>query len=63
MSKAPALYSSEALKASNAKPFSSLEGKLDAALLRSINEVMHFEFMTPVQSQVLSELPTMRSDW
>lgn len=62
MSTSGALYSSASLKAANAQPYSVLEGKLDPMLLRALSD-MKFDFMTPVQSQVLTELPSLRSDW
>ncbi len=63
MSSSSALYSSASLKAANAQPYSSLKGKLDPALLEALKDVMGFDFMTPVQSKVLSGLPTLKSDW
>lgn len=51
------------MKASEAKPYSSMEGKLDGSLLKSIKEVMGFEYMTPVQDQVLNGLPSLKTDW
>lgn len=51
------------LKASNAQPYSSMEGKLDSSLLESIKEVMGFEYMTPVQDKVLNGLPSLKTDW
>ena len=47
--------------AMNAQPFSSMEGKLDHHLLEAL-ESMKFDFMTPVQSKVLGELPSLNSD-
>ena len=44
-----------------AQPYSSMAGKLDDKLLQAL-KVMNFQFMTPVQSRVLTELPTWRSD-
>lgn len=43
--------------------FSSLEGKLDSSLLKSIHEEMGFEHMTPVQDQLLNGLPSFKADW
>ena len=62
MSASAALYTSESLKASNAPTFSILKGKLDPGLLQSLQE-MNFDFMTPVQSKVMKEMPTMHADW
>ena len=50
------------MSALGALHFSSLQGKLDTGLLQGLKS-MNFEFMTPVQQQVLSSLPTMDSDW
>lgn len=63
MSTSRALYSSASLKAANAQPYSSMQGRLDPVLLAALQDVMGFEFMTPVQSKVLSALPTLQSDW
>jgi len=63
MSSSSALFSSAELKAANAQPYSNMEGKLDPVLLEALKDVMGFDFMTPVQSKVLSGLPTLRSDW
>lgn len=41
---------------------SVMEGKLDPMLLQALKD-MAFDFMTPVQSQVLAGLPSMKSDW
>ena len=62
MSTSAALYTSESLKAANALPYSSMEGKLDPLLLQALKD-MNFDFMTPVQSKVLSGLPSLKSDW
>lgn len=62
MSTSAALYTSESLKAANALPYSSMEGKLDPLLLQALKD-MKFDFMTPVQSKVLAGLPTFKSDW
>ncbi|KAL4821773.1 P-loop containing nucleoside triphosphate hydrolase protein [Aspergillus spinulosporus] len=43
------------------QPYSSMAGKLDQKLLQALN-VLGFEYMTPVQQRVLTELPTWRSD-
>ncbi|OGE55041.1 hypothetical protein PENARI_c005G00610 [Penicillium arizonense] len=45
----------------DAVPYTSMAGKLDPKLLQAL-KVMEFEFMTPVQHRVLTELPTWRSD-
>lgn len=62
MSTSGALYSSASLKAANAQPYSVMEGKLDPMLLQALKD-MKFDFMTPVQSQVLAGLPSLKSDW
>ena len=62
MSTSAALYTSESLKAANALPYNSLEGKLDPLLLQALKD-MNFDFMTPVQSKVLTGLPSLKSDW
>lgn len=62
MSTSGALYSSASLKAANAQPYSVMEGKLDPMLLQALKD-MNFDFMTPVQSQVLAGLPSLKSDW
>ena len=62
MSTSAALYPSETLKAANALPYSSMEGKLDPLLLQALKD-MNFDFMTPVQSKVLTGLPSLKSDW
>lgn len=58
-----AINTSAYLKTSDAKLFSSLEGKLDSSLLESIKDVMGFEYMTPVQDKVLNGLPSLKTDW
>lgn len=62
MSTSGALYSSASLKAANAQPYSVMDGKLDPMLLQALRD-MNFDFMTPVQSQVLTGLPSLKSDW
>lgn len=44
-----------------AQPYATMAGKLDSRLLQALN-VMGYEFMTPVQHRVLTELPNWRSD-
>ncbi len=61
MSTSSALFSNASLKAANAQPYSSMEGKLDPMLLQALKE-MKFDFMTPVQSKVLGELPSLKCD-
>ncbi|KAL8667902.1 MAG: hypothetical protein Q9202_000367 [Teloschistes flavicans] len=55
-----ALFSTSALRAANAQPYSSINGKLDPSLLRSLQE-MGIVYMTPVQTKVM-EMPSLRSD-
>lgn len=43
------------------KPYSSMAGKLDPRLLQAL-KVMKFDFMSPVQDRVLTELPNFQSD-
>lgn len=52
---------SRMFKDNNAQPFSSMKGKVDPRLLEGL-EVMGFDFMTPVQSKILTELPSLRAD-
>lgn len=52
---------SESAPVLEAQPYSAMAGKLDAKLLQAL-EVMKFQYMTPVQHRVLTELPTWRSD-
>ncbi|KAH7087433.1 ATP-dependent RNA helicase MSS116, mitochondrial [Paraphoma chrysanthemicola] len=54
------MYSTSAGNAS-AKPFSELSGVLDKALLDGLDK-MGFEFMSPVQQKVLTQLPSLSSD-
>ena len=56
------IHTSAALKAAGAVPFSTLKGKLDASLLEGLGS-MGYEYMTPVQSKIMSELPSLKSDW
>ena len=58
---ATALYSTASLKESNAQPYSSMTGTIHPQLLQAL-QVMGFEYMTPVQSKVLTGLPNLRSD-
>ncbi len=58
---ATAVYSTEILKDANAERFDSMHGKVDASLLKALNS-MKYEYMTPVQSKVLTGLPSLRSD-
>lgn len=44
-----------------AQPYATMAGKLDSKLLQAVS-AMGFEYMTPVQHRVLTELPTWRSD-
>ncbi len=62
MSTTSALYTSQSLQAADAPTYASLKGRLDPGLLQSLQE-MNYNFMTPVQSKVMAELPTMQSDW
>jgi ATP-dependent RNA helicase MSS116 len=55
-----AMYSTSAGNA-EAKRFSEMKGALDQALLNSLDK-MGFEFMSPVQQKVLTELPNITSD-
>ncbi|KAH5015624.1 ATP-dependent RNA helicase [Parastagonospora nodorum] len=54
------MYSTSAGNAS-AKPFSELSSVLDKSLLDGLDK-MGFEFMSPVQQKVLTELPSLSSD-
>jgi ATP-dependent RNA helicase MSS116 len=55
-----AMYSTSAGNA-EAKRFSEMAGTLDNSLLQSLDK-MGFEFMSPVQQKVLTELPNITSD-
>lgn len=44
------------------KPFQSLQGKIDPALLAALKD-MKFENMSPVQQKVMEMLPAVGSDW
>ena len=55
-----AMYSTSAGGA-EAKKFSEMAGALDRALLNGLDQ-MGFEFMSPVQQKVLTELPNITSD-
>ncbi|KAK5955502.1 hypothetical protein OHC33_003142 [Knufia fluminis] len=46
---------------SDAQPYASMAGNLDARLLKALR-VMGFETMTPVQQIVLTQLPSFQSD-
>lgn len=56
------IHTSASLKSANALPISTLQGKVDSSLMEGLDG-MGFEYMTPVQSQVMNGLPTFRSDW
>ncbi|KAI9775056.1 MAG: hypothetical protein M1835_005946 [Candelina submexicana] len=56
-----AVYSTKSLKDANAERFDSMQGKVDVPLLKALN-CMKYEYMTPVQSKVLTGLPSLRSD-
>jgi ATP-dependent RNA helicase MSS116 len=64
---APPADSTEALKGLPASategltPYSAMEGKLDKGLLAGVKK-LGFEYMSPVQHKVLTELPTLSSD-
>jgi ATP-dependent RNA helicase MSS116 len=55
-----AMYSTSSGNA-EAKRFSEMAGTLDKSLLQSLDK-MGFEFMSPVQQKVLTELPNITSD-
>ncbi|KAJ4318737.1 hypothetical protein N0V94_004251 [Neodidymelliopsis sp. IMI 364377] len=55
-----AMYSTSSGNA-EAKRFSEMAGTLDSSLLQSLDK-MGFEFMSPVQQKVLTELPNITSD-
>ena len=42
--------------------YSSMAGKIDASLLKSL-DAMNYHTMTPVQQKVLISLPNWTSDW
>lgn len=62
MSNPPARFTTSSVKAANAQPFSSMQGKLNPSLLEGL-DAMGFEYMTPVQKKVLAELPSFNGDW
>lgn len=62
MSNPRARFTTSSLKAANAQPFSSMQGKLNPSLLEGL-DAMGFEYMTPVQKKVLAELPSFNADW
>ena len=57
-----AVYSTTTLQDAGAPTFKSMQGKLDPSILEALDS-MQYEYMTPVQSKVLSTLPSLRSDW
>lgn len=57
-----AVYSTSTLQDAGAPTFKSMQGKLDESILKALDG-MQYEYMTPVQSKVLSTLPSLRSDW
>lgn len=57
-----AVYSTTTLQDAGAPTFKSMQGKLDTCILKAL-ESMQYEYMTPVQSKVLTTLPSLRSDW
>lgn len=61
MANASVSFSTSSLKAANAQPYSTMEGKLDGSLLQNLKG-MGMTYMTPVQSKVL-EMPSLSSDW
>ncbi|KAA6416076.1 MAG: ATP-dependent RNA helicase mss116 [Lasallia pustulata] len=56
-----AVYSTTTLQDAGAPTFKSMQGKLDTCILKAL-ESMQYEYMTPVQSKVLTTLPSLRSD-
>ena len=48
--------------ASEATTFGSLQGRLDPRLLHAL-QAMKYEYMSPVQAKVMSDLPKVNSDW
>ena len=57
-----AVYSTSTLQDAGAPTFRSMQGKLNNSILKALDG-MQYEYMTPVQSKVLSTLPSLRSDW
>lgn len=57
-----AVYSTSALRQAIATHFKSLTRKLDSGILKALDK-MQYEYMTPVQEEVLSSLPTLQTDW
>lgn len=60
--KSQAVYSTSTLQDAAAPTFKSMQGKLDSSILKAL-EGMEYEYMTPVQSKVLTTMPSLRSDW
>lgn len=55
-------HTGPSLNTPDAQPFSTLEGVLNPALLKGLDD-MGFDKMTPVQSKVLGGLRPLRRDW
>lgn len=53
---------SASLGAADVQPFSQMQGMLPSSLLKGLSN-MGFEYMTPVQFQVLRGLRSLKSDW
>lgn len=62
MSNAHTFHTSASLKATEAQPFSSMQGELHHSLLEGLDH-MGIKNMTPVQSKVLSGSRQLRRDW
>ncbi|KAK4541329.1 hypothetical protein LTR36_008087 [Oleoguttula mirabilis] len=58
---ATALYSTATLKEQNAQTYKSMAGRLQQPLLNALDK-MGYEYMTPVQQKVLTEMPSFKSD-
>ncbi|KAK3079958.1 hypothetical protein LTS18_003498 [Coniosporium uncinatum] len=61
MASITAVYSTEALKERNAQQYKSMTGKVHPPLLKALDS-MGYEYMTPVQQKVLTELPSFKAD-
>ncbi|MCJ1468262.1 hypothetical protein MMC07_006890 [Pseudocyphellaria aurata] len=61
MSNAHPFYTSASLKAADAQQFGTMQDLLHPSLLKGL-DAMGFEYMTPVQSKVLTELRPLKRD-
>jgi superfamily II DNA/RNA helicase len=50
------------LAEAGAPPYRSMQGIVNPSILEAL-DAMKYEYMTPVQSKVLTLIPTGRNDW